>query len=206
MVAPRVLLMYSMATFSHRSNNRRFKAADSAKRALTQVNGQNLLGQALKVGLVHKNTPIEPQGRGGRGERGGRGGYGGSSYIAGEVDLDDDSSLSLNSSGRAALMAKLVHDNDLLNPQARRPTASQCLCLKNMFSLNDPDIGYVLFIIYSKWSGTLISNKTWPVRLPRSVPSTGKYYTSRLISVILRFVVLSALCCSEANTSRVRFI
>jgi hypothetical protein len=66
----------------------------------------------------------------------------------GEHDFDDDSSISLNSSGRAALMAKLVQnkDDDYLTTAARK--VSQCLALKNMFSTNDPDIGYTKIFLH----------------------------------------------------------
>jgi len=118
-----------------------FKRAEDAKRALQQINGLELAGRQLKVGLVNE-TKVESTG------------------LCGELDDDEGGGLALNAHSRAVLMSKLQRGGDslLLNnslsssahPSSLTPPQvpvipvqpSTCICLKNMFdplTENDPE-------------------------------------------------------------------
>jgi len=68
-----------------------FKKADEAKRALQQVNGLEIAGRQIKVGLVNETNQIS----------------GGAAGALGELDDDEGGGLALNAQSRAMLMAKL---------------------------------------------------------------------------------------------------
>jgi len=68
-----------------------FKKADDAKRALQQVNGLEIAGRQIKVGLVNESNTIQ----------------GGTTGALGELDDDEGGGLALNAQSRAMLMAKL---------------------------------------------------------------------------------------------------
>jgi len=113
-----------------------FKRAEDAKRALQQVNGLEIAGRQIKVGLVNESVI----------------GQGGS---LGELDDDDGGGLALNAQSRAMLMAKLYRGSTAAVPVAAPtiPAAvpgipilnpvmggglpvlnpSVCVLLKNMF-------------------------------------------------------------------------
>ena len=115
------------------------------------MNGQELFGQVLKVTLINKasgfssSRPTQSYSRGASGNGGRSASHKPGNDEPGEIgDFDDDSSITINSSGRAALMAKLGQDKDIFDPQPQQTKSSVVtpfLCLKNMFSPDDPDIG-----------------------------------------------------------------
>ena len=106
-----------------------YSTADSAKRAMEQLNGFELAGRAIKVGQVTEK---------------------GETAMVGSLLEDDDlegGGIGMTSSGRAALMAKLSEGHKAglsvpsSRPQAAAPVAqapanSPCFMLTNMF---DPE-------------------------------------------------------------------
>jgi len=94
-----------------------FKNPEAAKRALVQVNGQELAGRPLKVGLVSEGSKE------------------GATAFAEE---DGEGAVALDSVSRAVLMSKLHRPGE---DKADKPaaTTSACLLLKNMFSPEDPE-------------------------------------------------------------------
>eukprot|EP00026_Physarum_polycephalum_P006305 Phypoly_transcript_06347.p1 GENE.Phypoly_transcript_06347~~Phypoly_transcript_06347.p1 ORF type:complete len:292 (+),score=44.19 Phypoly_transcript_06347:904-1779(+) len=134
-----------------------FKRADDARKALQQVNGLEIAGRQIKVGLVNESNTITGTGGGG---------------ALGELDDDDGGGLALNAHSRAMLMAKLQRAAPIipppvapmvtpgivpvlpvgfgmppLNPALAMPlnpalAPSTCILLKNMFDPStetDPD-------------------------------------------------------------------
>jgi len=92
-----------------------FRDPEAAKRALVQVNGRELAGRTLKVGLVNATT--------------------GKGAILGEIDEEGVGNLSLDAQSRAILMAKLQRSED-------KSGSSTCLLLKHMFTqeeANEPN-------------------------------------------------------------------
>jgi len=77
-----------------------FKKADDAKRALQQVNGLEIAGRQIKVGLVNESNTIQ----------------GGAVGALGELDDDDGGGLALNAHSRAMLMAKLQRGPQMPTP------------------------------------------------------------------------------------------
>jgi len=120
-----------------------FRKAGDAKRALQQVNGLEIAGRQIKVGLVNETTVAGPGG--------------GAGGALGELDDDEGGGLSLNAQTRADLMAKLqrgaapaaaavpmaapVSFAGMMNPLAGSAgysiPPSQFVMLKNMF---DPSV------------------------------------------------------------------
>eukprot|EP00735_Rhodelphis_limneticus_P005166 TRINITY_DN1690_c0_g1::TRINITY_DN1690_c0_g1_i2::g.17694::m.17694 TRINITY_DN1690_c0_g1::TRINITY_DN1690_c0_g1_i2::g.17694 ORF type:complete len:489 (-),score=64.63,sp/Q5RC80/RBM39_PONAB/41.46/6e-73,RRM_1/PF00076.17/8.5e-19,RRM_1/PF00076.17/5.3e-18,RRM_1/PF00076.17/0.00011,RRM_5/PF13893.1/2.1e-08,RRM_5/PF13893.1/5.6e-11,RRM_5/PF13893.1/2.7e-08,RRM_6/PF14259.1/2.9e-12,RRM_6/PF14259.1/8.8e-14,RRM_6/PF14259.1/2.7,RBM39linker/PF15519.1/9.7e-13,Nup35_RRM_2/PF14605.1/7.9,Nup35_RRM_2/PF14605.1/0.36,Nup35_ len=128
-----------------------YKTAEAAKKAMTTLNGLDMAGQQLKVGLINDRL--------------------GGDTAGGVGDLDDeDRGLGLNQAGRATLMAKLSHGTlslpslphatyplptisptvglpqsvttGLNPPLPRAPLATQYIVLTNMFdpkNETDPD-------------------------------------------------------------------
>jgi len=95
----------------------KFKNGDAAKRALVQVNGQELAGRPLKITLVSggKDATFE--------------------------DEDGEGAVSLDSSARHVLMAKLAREKEnMAFADKLTVTTSNCLLLKNMFSPTDPEV------------------------------------------------------------------
>jgi len=108
-----------------------FKRAEDAKKALQQINGLELAGRQLKVGLVN-DTSKESSGG-----------------VCGELDDDEGGGLALNAHSRALLMAKLqtrLGPDAIHNPVKPLPVVTQpqpllsqtqapttCINLKNMF-------------------------------------------------------------------------
>jgi len=90
-----------------------FRDPEAAKRALVQVNGREMAGRTLKVGLVNTAS--------------GKGGVG---PALGEIDEDGAGNLSLDAQSRAILMAKLQRTED-------KSGSSTCLMLKHMFTTED---------------------------------------------------------------------
>lgn len=88
-----------------------FRDPEAAKRALVQVNGRELAGRTIKVGLVNTATgkAVNPLG-----------------------ELDEEGGMSLDAQSRALLMAKLQRGDD----KANRGT-SPCIMLKHMFTEED---------------------------------------------------------------------
>jgi RNA-binding protein 39 len=94
----------------------KFKNGDAAKRAMVQVNGQELAGRPLKITLV----------------QGGKDKF---------EDEDGEGSVSLDSSSRHVLMAKLAREKEnMAFADKLTVTTSNCLLLKNMFSSTDPEV------------------------------------------------------------------
>lgn len=99
-----------------------YKTPEAAKRALVQVNGQELVGQPMKVHVITENSNIEG-------------------------DLDEagiDAGLALNPQSRNALMMKLNREVSLSGADV----PSACIILKNMFDESDTRFGnrFYLFI------------------------------------------------------------
>jgi len=95
----------------------KFKNGDAAKRALVQVNGQELAGRPLKISLVS----------------GGR--------DATFEDEDGEGAVSLDSSSRHVLMSKLAREKEnMAFADKLTVTTSNCLLLKNMFTPTDPEV------------------------------------------------------------------
>lgn len=111
----------------------RYKNGDAAKRAMVQVNGQELAGRPLKISLVS----------------------------GGHHAMEDDDGggvVSLDSSSRHVLMSKLARDKGVYSSlflfllhssyalesmafaDKLTVATSNCLQLKNMFSPNDPEV------------------------------------------------------------------
>jgi RNA-binding protein 39 len=93
----------------------KYKNGDAAKRALVQVNGQELAGRPLKISLVSGGKDA--------------------------MEDDDGDGVSLDSSARHVLMAKLAREKEnMAFADKLTVTTSNCVLLKNMFSPNDPEV------------------------------------------------------------------
>jgi RNA-binding protein 39 len=93
----------------------KYKNGDAAKRALHQVNGQELAGRPLKISLVQGGKDA--------------------------MEDDDGDGVSLDSSARHVLMAKLAREKEnMAFADKLTVTTSNCVLLKNMFSPNDPEV------------------------------------------------------------------
>jgi len=90
-----------------------FRDPEAAKRALVQVNGRDLAGRTIKVGLVNAAT--------------GKPGTTTTNPL-GEMDEEGVGNLSMDAQSRAQLMAKLQRSDEKV------PGASTCLLLKHMFT------------------------------------------------------------------------
>eukprot|EP00698_Gefionella_okellyi_P019171 TRINITY_DN583_c0_g1_i1.p1 TRINITY_DN583_c0_g1~~TRINITY_DN583_c0_g1_i1.p1 ORF type:complete len:369 (+),score=100.28 TRINITY_DN583_c0_g1_i1:534-1640(+) len=115
-----------------------FRRPEDARKALQQINGLEVAGKALRVGIVSETDGMRQSGSGG----------GGGYYSTGGRDLDDedaDGGLRLSATSRAMLMAKMQrHDDTVSMPapvQTRLPSEipSPCVLLKNMFDPTDKD-------------------------------------------------------------------
>lgn len=101
----------------------RFKNGDAAKRALVQVNGQELAGRPLKVGLVSETGNKQSQ--------------------AAFAEEDGEGAVALDSVSRAVLMSKLGSRSGDEKRDKQPPASSNCISLKNMFAANDPEMMYL---------------------------------------------------------------
>jgi len=90
-----------------------FRDPEAAKRALVQVNGREMAGRTLKVGLVNAAT-------------------GKAVGVLGELDEETGGGLSLDAQSRVVLMSKLQRSDE------KAPLgSSSCLMLKHMFTTEE---------------------------------------------------------------------
>jgi len=139
-----------------------FKNGDAAKRALVQVNGQELAGRPLKVGLVSETGNKQSQ--------------------AAFTEEDGEGAVALDSVSRAVLMSKLG-SRTTDEKRDKQPSSSNCLSLKNMFAANDPEMltnpnfeqeladdvkdecakyGVILHVYVDRFSSDVCSQPTFP--------------------------------------------
>jgi len=107
-----------------------FKRAEDAKKALGQVNGLEIAGRQIKVGLVNENNKQDIAAMA-------------NMPVHGDLDDDEGGGFSLNAQSRAMLMAKLqrptsqTQSTPVSLPGPSSPTAlsppTTCILLKNMF-------------------------------------------------------------------------
>jgi len=90
-----------------------FRDPEAAKRALIQVNGREMAGRTLKVGLVNAST-------------------GKAVGVLGELDEESGGGLSLDAQSRVVLMSKLQRSEEKV-PLG----SSTCLMLKHMFTMEE---------------------------------------------------------------------
>jgi len=95
-----------------------FRNPEAAKRALVQVNGRELVGNTIKVGLVNSTSKSS----------------------GGAGDLDEEGGESLDAHSRVSLMAKLHRKDDDVTPEptsvAETPVGMQpsnCIAIQNMY-------------------------------------------------------------------------
>eukprot|EP01114_Cavostelium_apophysatum_P009992 TRINITY_DN2335_c0_g1_i1.p1 TRINITY_DN2335_c0_g1~~TRINITY_DN2335_c0_g1_i1.p1 ORF type:complete len:354 (+),score=98.02 TRINITY_DN2335_c0_g1_i1:487-1548(+) len=103
-----------------------FRKSEDARRAMVNVNGQDVAGRPIKVGFES-----------------GREKEGGGTLPSGRDLDDDDQGLRLNSASRAQLMAKLQRPSDVAPPPPPpapagppppiEPEPTHCVLIKNMF-------------------------------------------------------------------------
>lgn len=107
-----------------------FRRPDDAKKALHQINGLEVAGKQLRVGLVEQEK-----------HSGGGGGGGAHSGMVNDLDDDEGGGLKLSNTTRAALMARMQRSDDIASLQALQPAPqvpphlvpSPAVLLKNMF-------------------------------------------------------------------------